>query len=75
MKVEVSCAEHGSVASASHRDGSWQLQVHLLIARRAARSAPALLPPAVVHKAATPADPGGLWHSHTAAQEAPTDKQ
>ena len=38
MKVEVSCAEHGSVASASHRDGSWQLQVHLLIARRAARS-------------------------------------
>jgi len=34
----ISCAEHGAVASASPRDGSWQLQVHLLIARRAARS-------------------------------------
>ena len=34
----MSCAEHGAVASASPRDGSWQLQVHLLIARRAARS-------------------------------------
>ena len=38
MEVEASCAEHGAVASASPRDGSWQLQVHLLIARRAARS-------------------------------------
>ena len=38
MKVEASSAEHGAVASASPRDGSWQQQVHLLIARRAARS-------------------------------------
>ena len=38
MEVEVSCAKHGAVASASPRDGTWQLQVHLLIARRAARS-------------------------------------
>ena len=38
MEVEASCAEHGTAASASPRDGSWQLQVHLLIARRAARS-------------------------------------
>ena len=37
MEVEASCAEHGAVASASPRDGSWQLQVHLLIARRTAR--------------------------------------
>ena len=37
MKVEVSCAEHGSVASASPGDGSWQLQVHILITRRTAR--------------------------------------
>jgi hypothetical protein len=38
MEVKASCAEHGAVASASLRDGSWQLQVHVLIARRAARS-------------------------------------
>ena len=38
MQVEVSCAKHGAVASASPRDGNWQLQVHLLIARRAAQS-------------------------------------
>ena len=37
MEVEASCAEHGAVASASPRDGSWQLQVHLVIARRTAR--------------------------------------
>ena len=38
MEVEVSCAKHGAIASASPRDGTWQLLVHLLIARRAARS-------------------------------------
>ena len=38
MEVEASSAEHGAVASASPRDGSWQLQVHLLIARRTAQS-------------------------------------
>ena len=37
-EVEASCAEHGAVTSASPRDGSWQLQVHLLIARRTAQS-------------------------------------
>ena len=37
MKVETSSAEHGAVASASPRHGSWQQQVHLLIARRTAR--------------------------------------
>ena len=37
MKVEASSAEHGAVASASPRDGSWQQQVHLLIARRTAQ--------------------------------------
>jgi hypothetical protein len=38
MEVEASCAEHGAAASASPKDGCWQLQVHLIIARRAARS-------------------------------------
>ena len=38
MEVETSRAEHEAVASASPRDGSCQLQVHLLIARHAARS-------------------------------------
>ena len=38
MKVKASCAEHETVASASPRDGIWQLQVHVLIARRTARS-------------------------------------
>ena len=37
MKVEASSAEHGAVASASPRDGSWQQQVHLLIAPRTAQ--------------------------------------
>ena len=37
-KVETSSAEHGILASASPRDGSWQQQVHLLIARRMARA-------------------------------------
>jgi hypothetical protein len=38
IEVDASCAEHGAAASASPKDGSWQLQVHLIIARRAARS-------------------------------------
>jgi hypothetical protein len=38
MVVKASCAEHGAVASASPRDGSWQQQVHVLIARRTTRS-------------------------------------
>ena len=35
IKVEASCAEHGTVASASLQDSSWQQQVHVLIARTA----------------------------------------
>ena len=38
MKVEASSAEHGAVASASPRDGSWQEMLHVLIARRVAQS-------------------------------------